>query len=55
MQTELISAPYTNNHCTFLSGPPGSGKTTLAVRRLRFLLKEGIPAEQILILVPAAS
>ncbi|MGD2205353.1 MAG: AAA family ATPase [Anaerolineae bacterium] len=52
MRTELVTAPYTGNHITFLSGPPGSGKTTLAVRRLRHLLEEGVPAEQILILVP---
>jgi hypothetical protein len=36
----------------FLSGPPGSGKTTLAVRRLLYLLEQGVPAEQILVLVP---
>jgi hypothetical protein len=52
MQADLISAPTTGNHTTFLSGPPGTGKTTLAVQRLRYLLEQGIPAEQILILVP---
>jgi hypothetical protein len=52
MQGELVSAPYRGNHTIFLSGPPGSGKTTLAVRRLRYLLEEGVPAEQMLILVP---
>ena len=52
MHDDLVSAPYTGNHTIFLSGPPGSGKTTLAVRRLRYLLSEGIPGEQILILVP---
>ena len=36
----------------FLSGPPGSGKTTLAVQRLLYLLEQGVPAEQILVLVP---
>jgi len=36
----------------FLSGPPGSGKTTLAVQRLVYLLEQGVPAEQILVLVP---
>ncbi|MBN1137459.1 MAG: DEAD/DEAH box helicase family protein [Anaerolineae bacterium] len=47
-----MSAPYTGNQTVFLSGPPGSGKTTLAVRRLLYLLKQGIPAEQMLVLVP---
>jgi hypothetical protein len=52
MSTEVISAAHSGNHTIFLSGPPGSGKTTTAVRRLRFLLEQGVPAEQILILVP---
>jgi hypothetical protein len=49
---DLVTGPYTGNRTVFLSGPPGSGKTTLAVRRLRFLRDRGVPAEQILILVP---
>lgn len=52
MKDDLISAPTRGGHTLFLSGPPGSGKTTLAVRRLRYLLDQGIPAEQILVLVP---
>ena len=52
MPGDLVTASYSGNHTIFLSGPPGSGKTTLAVHRLRFLLDQGIPAEQILILVP---
>jgi hypothetical protein len=36
----------------FLSGPAGSGKTTLAVERLRWLIRRGMPATTILVLVP---
>ena len=36
----------------FLSGPPGTGKTSLAVQRLYHLLESGVAAEQILVLVP---
>ncbi len=52
IEENLITAPHTGNHTLFLSGPPGAGKTTLAVARLRHLLESGVPAEQILILVP---
>ena len=52
MTADLITGPTGGNHTVFLSGPPGAGKTTLAVRRLGYLLAQGIPAEQILILVP---
>lgn len=52
MNDDLIAAPYHNNATLFLSGPPGAGKTTLAVQRLDYLLAQGIPAEQILIMVP---
>ncbi|GAB4541775.1 MAG: recombinase family protein [Anaerolineae bacterium] len=36
----------------FLSGPAGSGKTTLALERLRWLVRQGMPATSILVLVP---
>ena len=52
MHSELVVAPHTGNYTIFLSGAAGTGKTTLAVHRLRHLLEQGIPAEQILILVP---
>jgi hypothetical protein len=52
MLDDLVSAPFTGNYTIFLSGQPGSGKTTLALQRLRHLLVEGVPAEQILVLVP---
>lgn len=52
MLADIVSGPTKGNRTVFLSGPPGSGKTSLAVRRLLYLLEAGIPAEQILILVP---
>ena len=52
MSIDLISSPHQGNYTIFLSGPAGSGKTTIAVRRLRHLLEQGTPAEQILVLVP---
>ncbi len=48
----LVAAPHGGNHTVFVSGPPGAGKTTLAVRRLEHLLHVGVPAEQILVMVP---
>jgi len=52
VEHELVRAPHLGNHTVFLSGPPGAGKTELAVARLQHLLAAGVPAEQILILVP---
>ena len=40
------------NQRIFLEGPVGSGKTTAAVERLNRMLHAGIPAEDILVLVP---
>ena len=40
---------------TFLSGPAGSGKTTLATERLGTLLHAGVPGESILVLAPQRS
>lgn len=52
MLTDWAEAPFSGNATTFLSGPAGSGKTTMALKRLNFLLEQGVPAEQILVLVP---
>jgi hypothetical protein len=49
-QLSVIEAPIPSR--IFLSGPAGTGKTTASVERLNFLLKHGIPADQILILTP---
>jgi len=40
------------NAKTFLEGPPGAGKTTLAVRRMLRLLNDGVPGGNILVLTP---
>jgi hypothetical protein len=37
---------------TFLEGPPGSGKTTLAVQHILGLLKRGVSGQSILVLTP---
>jgi len=52
VRARLIAAPYVGGSTLFLAGPPGSGKTSVAVERLRFLLAAGVPAEQMLVLVP---
>lgn len=36
----------------FLSGPAGSGKTTLCVARLRWLIQSGMPTTALLVLLP---
>ena len=52
MANDPVTFPHGGNHTLFLSGPPGCGKTTLGVQRLHYLQAQGIPGEQILILVP---
>ncbi len=47
--THLIQSIRTN---IFLTGLPGSGKTTLGVKRLRWLIQHGMPTTSILVLVP---
>ena len=49
-QSSVIEAPI--NTKIFLRGPAGTGKTTTAVERLKFLLAAGVPAGEILILTP---
>jgi len=49
-QNDLIHAPAAG--CTLLQGPAGTGKTNASAARLQQMLLSGIPAEQILVLVP---
>ncbi len=49
-QVEIIERPIASK--IFLEGQAGSGKTTVAIWRLLALLKAGVPASSILLLVP---
>jgi hypothetical protein len=49
-QTRILDLSLRSH--TFLSGPAGSGKTTVAVEHLRALLSQGISADSILLLTP---
>jgi superfamily I DNA/RNA helicase len=50
LQQQIIEAPL--NARVFVSGYAGAGKTTAAVERVRYLLAQGIPADEILLLTP---
>ena len=52
-QTEILELPLDRR--IWLEGMAGSGKTTVAVRRVLHLLASGVPAESILIFVPQRS
>ena len=49
-QLSVIQAPIPAR--IFLRGPAGTGKTTAALERMKYLLEAGVPADQILILTP---
>ena len=49
-QTGVVDLPL--DRAIFLEGPAGAGKTTAAVARLLRLLRDGVPADSILILLP---
>ena len=44
-----------NQSSLFLEGPAGSGKTSLAIKRIQELIKNGVHADEILLLVPQRS
>ncbi len=50
LQRQIIESPL--NARLFVSGRAGTGKTTAAVERVRFMLAQGIPADSILLLTP---
>jgi hypothetical protein len=50
-QQALVNRPV-HGDIVFLEGAAGTGKTTVAAARLRHLLEQGVPAEEILVLVP---
>ncbi len=49
-QLQIIEAPPDTK--LFLSGPAGTGKSTVGVERLKYLLANGVPGESILVLTP---
>ena len=53
LQRQIVESPLDRK--LFLSGPAGCGKTTVAVERMRHLLAQGVPGEEILLLTPQRS
>ncbi len=49
-QNQILEYPLDKK--LFLRGPSGTGKTTAAVARLEQMIRQGIPAESILVLTP---
>ena len=49
-QLAIIESPLENR--IFLSGPAGSGKTTVGIERLKLFLQNGCPGHEILLLFP---
>ena len=54
-QKRLVLAPVGEPRLAFLQGPAGSGKTTVAVQRMLYLLDVGVRADSILVWVPQRS
>src|SRR4030065_1167138 len=49
-QREILQAPI--NRKIFIEGPAGTGKTTIGIERLLYLMSSGVPGSSILVLVP---
>jgi hypothetical protein len=54
-QKRLVLAPVGEPRATFLEGPAGCGKTTVAVQRVLYLLDVGVRADHVLVWVPQRS
>lgn len=52
-QQDVIQNSFTGR--LFLEGPAGAGKSTAGAARMKFLLEQGIPGEQIITLLPQRS
>src|SRR3990172_7087881 len=50
VQLKIARAPLDVE--VFLSGPTGCGKTTTGVERMKYLLKQGIRADSLLVMTP---
>ena len=50
IQRQIIESPLDSR--LFVSGRAGTGKTTVGVERMRYLLAQGVPADSILMLTP---
>lgn len=50
IQLQIAESPLHSK--LFVSGPTGTGKTTIGVERMRYLLAQGVPADSILMLTP---
>jgi hypothetical protein len=50
IQQQIIQLPVRSK--IFLEGPAGTGKTTIGIERMLFLMSAGVPGNSILVLVP---
>lgn len=50
-----MKSDFIRNRTTFLAGPAGAGKTTLAAQHLRTLLEAGTPGDSIVVMTPQRS
>ena len=50
LQRQIVESPLDIR--LFVSGRAGTGKTTVGVERMRYLLEQGVPADSILMLTP---